>query len=69
MAIEELVMLVNLVDMLAALKAEGKMTMQRSSAGWRVALGHGSVASQPIYSQLEDALRALIFEQTIVTGP
>lgn len=66
MAIEELAVLVDLIDTLAALKAEGKMTMQRSPAGWRVALGHGPVNGQPIHPELVDALRQLVIEQTVV---
>lgn len=64
---EELEMLVALVDTLAALKAEGKLTMQRGPAGWRVALGHGSVDTLPVHTHLVDALRALVIEQTVVT--
>lgn len=62
----ELSLLFGLVETLAGLNAEGKLTLVRSAAGWRCALGHGSVLSQTAHSTLAEALRALLIDQVVV---
>jgi hypothetical protein len=62
--VTELETLLRLVEKLAGLRTEGRVTFRRYAAGWRVGLGHGDVLGQPIYPTLQDALDALIIAQT-----
>jgi hypothetical protein len=64
--VTELETLLRLVETLAALRTEGRLTVRRYAAGWRVGLGHGEVLSQPIHPTLVDALSALLIDQLSV---
>jgi hypothetical protein len=60
--------LLRLVESLAALRTEGRLTLLRFAGGWRVGLGHVGVGDDlldlPVYASLQEALRALIIDQT-----
>lgn len=65
----ELAMLLKLVETLASLRTEGRLTLLRYAGGWRVGLGHGAVEQEPIYPTLVEALKALLIDQVQIEVP
>jgi hypothetical protein len=63
--VTELEVLLRLVETLAALKAEGRLTLLRFAGGWRVGLGPGDVMGQPVHPTLRAALEALVIDQVV----